>query len=153
MELQENLNVLESIVDSYHPIHKSWTERIEARDEEWELARPRIFDALMRRNYVDCDQVRNQTVYNCWSLLLLQKCSICLTSIGVIRCHQCGSGYILCEECDVKLHQDCTIHDRVAWIDGCFRHIPPTQTIKMNCLYQEGMYNCTYTYIHAFAID
>ena len=57
-EFQENLNAIESIVNSHQPSTKSWSERMEARDEEWENMRPTIFDILMKHNYIDSNQVR-----------------------------------------------------------------------------------------------
>ena len=52
-------------------------------------------------------------------------CGLCHQKPWLIRCVECG-GKTVCPECDAVVHDKLVFHDREAFLDGAFRHIPPT---------------------------
>ena len=55
-------------------------------------------------------------------------CYFCAVKPGRFRCHQCGSGQVLCTVCDAHIHQQKPLHDRQVWLDGFWLPIAPTTT-------------------------
>ena len=55
------------------------------------------------------------------------SCDICKEAPWELWFDEC-SWRRLCHKCDATMHNEVLYHDREAWIDGCFRHIPPTVT-------------------------
>ena len=61
-------------------------------------------------------------------------CQQCKTADAVVRCLDClHSGVqFLCAACDTMVHQKIIFHDREVMIDGFYKHIPPTTSVKID---------------------
>lgn len=112
--LQSALTKCQEVLDSFQSLENNWERRMESLNENWESSRPQIFKSILLSQ---------------GSHMLSQQCVICAKQKCDVRCIECG-GKRMCTECDVKIHQDLLFHDREAFVDGFFRHIPPTVIVN-----------------------
>ena len=89
---------------------------MDSLNENWESSRELIFKSIL------CTQVLH---------MLGQLRAICAKGKCDVRCVECG-GKKMCSECDAMIHQDLLFHDREAFVDGFYRHIPPTVNVSEN---------------------
>ncbi|XP_065905972.1 uncharacterized protein [Dysidea avara] len=90
----------------------AWRQRIERREEAWEVNRRAIFEHV----------VRNETLPE------QNDCSLC-GKRAFIRCSNCGSAVLLCAACDDVIHSSHPLHDREIWCGSHFVPVPPTTSI------------------------
>ncbi|XP_075328755.1 uncharacterized protein LOC142387450 [Odontesthes bonariensis] len=76
------------------------------------------------------------------------RCQQCKTVDAVVRCLDCVPSGVqfLCAACDSMVHKKLIFHDREVMIDGFYKHIPPTSSVKMDErgnyeLVEQGPYN------------
>lgn len=117
---------------------KKWSDCMEELHSLWENNRSTIFETL-----IQCESVDKGT-----------PCFNCGESPGLIKCHQCGSNWPVCVECDRKIHERKPFHDRHGWMGNHFRPLQPSHSLDkngqiievgMSCKYGKSMLNviCT----------
>lgn len=87
---------------------------MDSLNENWESSRELIFKSILLTQ---------------GSHMLGQLCAICAKGKCDVRCVECG-GKKMCSECDALIHEDLLFHDREAFVDGFYRHIPPTVNVN-----------------------
>ena len=83
-------------------------------NENWEASRPLIFKTILLLEGSDS---------------VSPLCGLCHQKQWLIRCVECG-GKTVCPACDAVVHDKLVFHNREAFLDGAFRHIP--STLKFN---------------------
>ena len=91
-------------------VEVKWEKRMTNLNENWEAARPVIFKAILLSEATES---------------VSPVCELCHCKPWFVRCVDCG-GRRVCPECDIIVHEQLVFHDREAFVDGAFRHIPPT---------------------------
>lgn len=119
-ELRKLQDILTSTVDtSERPsTSTSWCLRQTAAQDEWRKARSYHLNCLLSCNVVH-----------------KKNCSHC-TSPAIIRCRDCMPEEWLCMDCDARMHQKLSLHNRESCIDGIFKPIEPS----VCCVKQDGRY-------------
>jgi len=61
-------------------------------------------------------------------------CQQCNTVDAVVRCLDCVPSGVqfVCAACDSMFHKKLIFHEREVMIDGFYKHIPPTSSVKMD---------------------
>lgn len=112
--LERVLDQCQAVLDSFESMGEiNWGSRMETLNENWEASRSSIFKAIL----LSQSPAGNKLCDNCHKAPYL------------LRCDEC-SGRRLCAKCDETIHEEHLFHDREAFIDGSFRHIPPTVRVN-----------------------
>ena len=97
-------------------LKKTWTQRMEDQEENWQEMRGVILDALIASNAIP----DSATCMEC-------------NNPATIRCKDCAlHGYFLCHECDMKTHIRELFHRREMWMNGYFEPVPSGSSVKIH---------------------
>jgi hypothetical protein len=91
-----------------------WTKRMQSVEAVWENSRSAIFAAILKSHSVPT---------------LEAVCFSCREDSAVILCRQCGPTVLLCNKCDMTVHETKPLHDRDVWLNGFYQPVPPTETV------------------------
>lgn len=98
----------------FQSLENNCEKRMDSFNDYWESSRELFLKSIL------CTQ---------GSHMLSRLCAICAKGKCDVRCVECG-GKKMCSECDALIHQDLLFHDREAFVDGFYRHIPPTVNVN-----------------------
>ena len=105
-------------------IMPAWDRRMTALNENWEASRSFLFNITVSAQGSFGSSV----------------CMQCQERQWMLQCVECGSKR-LCSACDAQVHEQYPFHDREAFVDGCFKHIPPTISVdESGKLKETGMF-------------
>ena len=99
-----------------HSVNVKWEKRMANLNENWEASRPLIFKTILLLEGSDS---------------VSPLCGLCHQKQWLIRCVECG-GKTVCPACDAVVHDKLVFHNREAFLDGAFRHIPPALKFNEN---------------------
>ena len=57
------------------------------------------------------------------------NCKVCHNQKAVIKCHSCRN-HLLCQDCDIAVHDVETLHNRVSFVLNYMQPLPPTDVLN-----------------------
>ncbi|XP_051800777.1 uncharacterized protein LOC110971783 isoform X2 [Acanthochromis polyacanthus] len=99
------------------PSMSVWTRRQLTSEKNFKAALP---------EFLSCMLAAESVPHHC--------CQQCKTVDAVVRCLDCVPSGVqfLCASCDLIVHKKCVFHDREVMVDGFYKPIPPTSSVKMS---------------------
>ncbi|XP_072022311.1 uncharacterized protein [Amphiura filiformis] len=92
---------------------KTWADRMNYEEENWESLRPQILSTLIGQQ----TPLQEQRCYECGSE-------------ASVRCQECPIEF-LCHTCDINKHHTQRFHKREMWIGGFYQPIPNGKTVAI----------------------
>lgn len=92
----------------------SWSQRQREAQQCWQQARPQNLDNMLSAKK-----------------MVQITCKHCHVEEAVIRCAECMPTEWFCAECDVLVHKRHSLHSRQTTLDGFYKYIAPTKSVKL----------------------
>lgn len=88
---------------------KSWKEKMEKLDSNWEESRNEVIDLVKATKFLN------------------GVCNVCQTSIANIKCRECALD--ICNNCDTNLHQNLVFHNRYCFTKQYLDSLSPSEVL------------------------